>query len=136
MKYLKFFIIGMYFGVVLTKAEVLSWYRIHEMFLFQSIHMFGIIGLAVVTGALSIFIIKRWNIKALGGEDINIVKKDYHKGLLPGGIIFGLGWALTGSCPGPMFALLGNGYSVVLVIVLSAIAGTFVYGLVRNTLPH
>ncbi len=126
----------MYFGVVLTKAEVLSWYRIHEMFLFQSIHMFGIIGLAVVTGALSIFIIKRWNIKALGGEDINIVKKDYHKGLLPGGIIFGLGWALTGSCPGPMFALLGNGYSVVLVIVLSAIAGTFVYGLVRNTLPH
>lgn len=126
----------MYFGVVLTKAEVLSWYRIHEMFLFQSIHMFGIIGLAVLTGALSIFIIKRWNIKALGGEDINIVKKDYHKGLLPGGIIFGLGWALTGSCPGPMFALLGNGYSVVLVIVLSAIAGTFVYGLVRNSLPH
>jgi uncharacterized membrane protein YedE/YeeE len=136
MKYIKFFLIGIYFGIVLTKAEVISWYRIHEMFHFQSIHMFGIIGLAVLTGATSVALIKKFNLKALGGEDIRLVKKDYHKGLLPGGIMFGLGWALTGACPGPLFALVGNGSTVMLVAIASAVLGTFVYGVIKPKLPH
>ena len=135
MKYIKFFLIGIYFGIVLTKAEVISWFRIQEMFLFQSIHMYGIIGSAVVVGAISVFLIKKFNLKTFGGEDIRLISKEYHKGLLPGGIIFGLGWALTGACPGPMFALVGNGIEVMLVAILSAIAGTFVYGVVKDKLP-
>jgi uncharacterized membrane protein YedE/YeeE len=135
MKYIKFFIIGMYFGIVLTKAEVISWFRIQEMFLFESIHMYGIIGSAIVVGAISILLIKKFNLKSFGGEEIRLVSKDYHKGLLPGGIIFGLGWALTGACPGPMFALVGNGVEVMLVAIMSATAGTFVYGLVEDKLP-
>jgi uncharacterized membrane protein YedE/YeeE len=135
MKYIKFFIIGMYFGIVLTKAEVISWFRIQEMFHFQSIHMYGIIGSAILVGAISILLIKKFNLKSFGGEDIHLMGKDYHKGLLPGGIIFGLGWALTGACPGPMFALVGNGIEVMLVAIISATAGTFVYGLVKDKLP-
>lgn len=135
MKYIKFFLIGIYFGIVLTKAEVISWFRIQEMFHFQSIHMFGIIGSAVVVGAISVFLIKKFNLKSFGGEDIRLISKEYHKGLLPGGIIFGLGWALTGACPGPMFALVGNGIEVMLVAIVSAIAGTFVYGVVKDKLP-
>jgi len=135
MKYIKFFLIGIYFGIVLTKAEVISWFRIQEMFLFQSIHMYGIIGSAIVVGAISIFLIKKFNLKSFGGEEISLVGKEYHKGLLPGGIIFGLGWALTGACPGPMFALVGNGVEVMLVAIISATAGTFVYGLVKDKLP-
>lgn len=135
MKYIKFFLIGIYFGIVLTKAEVISWFRIQEMFHFQSIHMFGIIGSAVVVGAISVFLIKKFNLKSFGGEDIRLISKEYHKGLLPGGIIFGLGWALTGACPGPMFALVGNGVEVMLVAIVSAIAGTFVYGVVKDKLP-
>jgi uncharacterized membrane protein YedE/YeeE len=136
MKYIKFFLIGMYFGIVLTKAEVISWFRIQEMFNFESIHMYGIIGSAIVVGAISILLIKKFNLKSFGGEDIRLVGKDYHKGLLPGGIIFGLGWALTGACPGPMFALVGNGVEVMLVAIMSATAGTFVYGLVKDKLPN
>jgi uncharacterized membrane protein YedE/YeeE len=135
MKYIKFFLIGVYFGIVLTKAEVISWFRIQEMFHFQSIHMFGIIGLAVAVGATSVFLIKKFNLKSFGGEDIRLISKEYHKGLLPGGIIFGLGWALTGACPGPMFALIGNGMEVMLVAIVSAVAGTFVYGVVKDKLP-
>jgi uncharacterized membrane protein YedE/YeeE len=136
MKYIKFFLIGIYFGIVLTKAEVISWFRIQEMFHFQSIHMYGIIGSAVVVGAISVFLIKKFNLKSFGGEEIRLISKEYHKGLLPGGIIFGLGWALTGACPGPMFALVGNGVEVMLVAILSAIAGTFVYGVVKDKLPQ
>jgi uncharacterized membrane protein YedE/YeeE len=136
MKYIKFFLIGIYFGIVLTKAEVISWFRIQEMFHFQSIHMYGIIGLAIAVGATSVFLIKKFNLKSFGGEDIRLISKEYHKGLLPGGIIFGLGWALTGACPGPMFALIGNGVEVMLVAILSAIAGTFVYGVVKDKLPQ
>ena len=135
MKYIKFFLIGIYFGIVLTKAEVISWFRIQEMFHFQSIHMFGIIGLAVVVGAISVLLIKKFNLKSFGGEDIRLISKEYHKGLLPGGIIFGLGWALTGACPGPLFALVGNGVEVMLVAIVSATAGTFVYGVVKDKLP-
>ena len=136
MKYIKFILIGIYFGIVLTKAEVISWFRIQEMFHFNSIHMFGIIGLAVVTGALSVFLIKKFNLKSLGGEQIRLISKEYHKGLLPGGILFGLGWALTGACPGPMFAIVGNGITVMLAGIAAAIAGTFVYGLVKDKLPQ
>jgi uncharacterized membrane protein YedE/YeeE len=136
MKYIKFFLIGMYFGIVLTKAEVISWFRIQEMFNFESIHMYGIIGSAIVVGAISILLIKKFNLNSFGGEEIRLVSKDYHKGLLPGGIIFGLGWALTGACPGPMFALVGNGVEVMLVAIMSATAGTFVYGLVKDKLPN
>jgi uncharacterized membrane protein YedE/YeeE len=135
MKYIKFFLIGIYFGIVLTKAEVISWFRIQEMFHFNSIHMYGIIGSAIVVGATSVFFIKKFNLKSFGGENIRLISKEYHKGLLPGGIIFGLGWALTGACPGPMFALVGNGVQVMLVAILSAIAGTFVYGVVKDKLP-
>jgi len=134
MKYIKFFLIGVYFGIVLTKAEVISWFRIQEMFHFNSIHMYGIIGSAIVVGAISVFLIKKFNLKSFGGENIRLISKEYHKGLLPGGIIFGLGWALTGACPGPMFALVGNGVQVMLVAILSAIAGTFVYGVVKDKL--
>jgi uncharacterized membrane protein YedE/YeeE len=136
MKYIKFFLIGMYFGIVLTKAEVISWFRIQEMFHFESIHMYGIIGSAIVVGAISILLIKKFNLNSFGGEEIRLVSKDYHKGLLPGGIIFGLGWALTGACPGPMFALVGNGVEVMLVAIMSATAGTFVYALVKDKLPN
>lgn len=97
--------------------------------------MFGIIGLAVVVGAISVFLIKKFNLKSFGGEDIRLISKEYHKGLLPGGIIFGLGWALTGACPGPLFALVGNGVEVMLVAIVSATAGTFVYGVVKDKLP-
>jgi uncharacterized protein len=135
MKYIKFFLIGMYFGIVLTKAEVISWFRIQEMFHFQSIHMYGIIGSAIFVGAISIFFIKKFNLKSFGGEDIRLISKEYHKGLLPGGIIFGLGWALTGACPGPLFALVGNGVEVMLVAIVSATLGTFGYGVVRDKLP-
>lgn len=136
MKYIKFFLIGIYFGIVLTKAEVISWFRIQEMFHFHSIHMYGIIGSAIVVGAISIFFIKKFNLKSFGGEEIRLISKEYHKGLLPGGIIFGLGWALTGACPGPMFALVGNGVEVMLVAIASATLGTFVYGVVRDKLPQ
>jgi len=136
MKYLKFLLIGMYFGIILTKAEVISWFRIQEMFRFQSFHMYGIIGSAVVVGMISVLIIKRFKIKTFNGDTINIVPKIYHKGYFPGGVLFGLGWALTGACPGPMFALVGNGYTVMIVAILFATLGTYTYGLLKNKLPH
>jgi uncharacterized membrane protein YedE/YeeE len=135
MKYIKFFLIGVYFGIVLTKAEVISWFRIQEMFHFQSFHMYGIIGSAIAVGAISVFLIRTFNLKSFGGEQIQLIGKEKHKGLLPGGIIFGFGWALTGACPGPMFALVGNGITVMLFAIAAAVAGTFVYGLVKDKLP-
>ena len=136
MKYLNYFLIGAYFGIVLTKAEVISWFRIQEMFRFQSFHMYGIIGSAIAVGMVSVFIIKKFNIKTIHGEEVVITPKKYHKGYFPGGVIFGLGWAMTGACPGPMFALIGNGFYVVSVALLSSIVGTYAYGIVRNKLPH
>jgi uncharacterized membrane protein YedE/YeeE len=135
MRYIKFALIGIYFGIVLTKTEVISWFRIQEMFHFKSFHMYGIIGSAIVVGAISVFLIRRFNLKSFGGEQIKLIGKEYHKGLLPGGIIFGFGWALTGACPGPMFALVGNGISVMIAAIISAIAGTFVFGVVKDKLP-
>lgn len=136
MKNLKFLVLGIIFGIVLTKSEVISWFRIQEMFRFDAIHMYGIIGLAVVVGALSVQIIKKLEMKTFYGDEIQIEHKPFHKGAIYGGIIFGCGWALTGACPGPLFALIGNGYSIIVVSLMSALLGTWVYGYFQNQLPH
>ncbi|TVP54421.1 MAG: transporter, partial [Mongoliibacter sp.] len=121
---LKYLIVGVLFGIIFVKAEVISWFRIQEMFRLQSFHMYGIIGSAIAVGALSIQIIKKFDIKSLRGESINIPKKEFRKGQIIGGFIFGLGWAITGACPGPLYAQIGTGFTVVAVTLLSAIAGT------------
>jgi uncharacterized protein len=133
---LKYLVAGSLFGIILVKAEVISWFRIQEMFRLQSFHMFGVIGSAVVIGMLSILLIKKFKIKTIYGEPIEIPKKQFSKGQIYGGLIFGLGWALTGACPGPLFAQIGTGATVIFVTLFSAIAGTWVYGLIREKLPH
>lgn len=137
MRALKYLIVGFVFGIVLTKSEAVSWYRIYEMFQFQSFHMYGIIMVAVVTGVIGIQIIKRKNIKDIKGLPIEILEKD--SGSIRfwiGGIFFGLGWALVGSCPGPIFILLGSGFLPVILVLFGALFGTFLYGLLRDKLPH
>jgi len=137
MKYLKYIISGILFGIILSKAEVISWYRIHEMFRFDSFHMYGVIGSAVATGIILIQLIKRTGMKSINGTTINIPPKDRSIArYLLGGIVFGLGWALTGACPGPMFILVGQGVGVMLIVIASAVLGTFTYGLLRDKLPH
>lgn len=136
MSNLKYFIAGVLFGFILIKAEVISWFRIQEMFHFQSFHMYGIIGSAIAVGAISILIIKKFNIKDVDGNPIVITPKELNKGTVIGGLLFGFGWALTGACPGPLYALVGSGHVIVLVILISALAGTFVYGLLKDKLPH
>src|SRR6188768_1605029 len=126
---LKFTVAGILFGIILLKAEVISWFRIQEMFRLQSFHMYGVIGSAVVVGIISVFIIRKWNIKTIYGESIIFHPKQFNKGQIYGGLLFGLGWAITGACPGPLFALIGSGATVIAVTLLSAIAGTWVYGL-------
>jgi uncharacterized membrane protein YedE/YeeE len=133
---IKYFFAGMLFGIVLVKAEIISWWRIQEMFRLQRWHMFGVIGSAVAVGMLSVWMIKKFNIRTLSGEPITFVQKKFHKGQIFGGLLFGFGWAITGACPGPLFAQIGAGFTVVLVTLLSAIAGTYVYGVVREKLPH
>ncbi|GAA4272873.1 DUF6691 family protein [Aquimarina gracilis] len=129
--------IGIFFGIVLFKSEAASWFRIYEMFQFGSFHMYGIIGSAVGLGSIAIQIIKKFKIKSIYGEAINIPPKERSfTRYLVGGILFGLGWALAGACPGPMFVLAGAGYIPILVVIASSILGTFIYGLVRNKLPH
>ncbi|MES2778044.1 MAG: DUF6691 family protein [Bacteroidota bacterium] len=134
--YIKFLITGILFGIVLVKAEVISWFRIQEMFRLQSFHMYGVIGSAVVTGIISVQLIKRFNIKTLSGEQIRLPQRKFSKGQIYGGLLFGFGWALTGACPGPMFALIGTGSLVVIVALLSAIVGTWTYGYFQEKLPH
>jgi uncharacterized membrane protein YedE/YeeE len=137
MKAIKFLVVGVLFGIVMTKAEIISWYRIYEMFHFQSFHMYGIIGSAVVLGMLFVQIIERTRLKDMYGSEIQFTpKKKSIARYLIGGIIFGLGWALTGACPGPMFTLLGNGFGVMLIVIVSALFGTFMYGVLRDKLPH
>ena len=133
---LKYLVFGMLFGIVLIKAEVVSWYRIQEMFRLQSFHMFGVIGSAVAVGALSVFLIKKLKIKSIQGEEIVLPEKTFNKGQIYGGLLFGFGWAMTGACPGPLFAQLGYGATTIIVTILSAIAGTWVYGKFREQLPH
>jgi hypothetical protein len=133
----RYILVGMLLGFILYKSEAVSWYRIFEMFHFQSFHMFGIIGSAVVSGIVVVQLIKREHLKNVEGQEITI--KDKNKSIpryLIGGFIFGLGWALAGACPAPMFILLGSGYTVFIVYLLAAMTGTFVYGVLRKRLPH
>ncbi len=132
----KYLVTGILFGMILTKAEVISWFRIQEMFRLQSFHMFGVIGSAVAAGAVSVFIIKKFRIKTIYGEEIELHTRPFNKGQMIGGLLFGFGWALTGACPGPLFAQIGAGTSVIMVTLFSATAGTWVYGLLRDKLPH
>ena len=132
----KYMAVGIVFGIVFVKAEIISWYRIQEMFRLQSFHMYGVIGTAVVVGIISVWLIKKFNIKTIYGEKIEFHPKKFNKGQIYGGLLFGLGWALTGACPGPLFAHIGSGLLVVSVVILSAIAGTWSYGYLREKLPH
>ncbi|WP_028980669.1 DUF6691 family protein [Sporocytophaga myxococcoides] len=134
--YLKYVIVGIAFGIVFVKAEIISWFRIQEMFRLESFHMYGIIGSAVATGLISVLLIKKFNIKTLSGEEIKFHPKTFNKGQIYGGLLFGLGWAMTGACPGPLFAQIGTGATVITISLLSAIAGTWVYGYFREKLPH
>jgi uncharacterized membrane protein YedE/YeeE len=134
--YLLYLTVGIFFGIVFVKAEIISWFRIQEMFRLQSFHMFGVIGTAIVVGMISIQILKRMKAKSLSGETIKIADKTFNKGQVYGGLIFGIGWAMTGACPGPLFAQIGSGFLVVGVTLLSAIAGTWLYGALRSKLPH
>lgn len=137
MKYIKFFIIGIIFGIVMYKSEAASWFRIYEMFRFQSFHMYGIMGSALALGVLGIYLIKKYRLRSIDGEPIKFTPKE--KGFsryMYGGVIFGLGWALAGSCPGPIYTLIGAGYVSIIVVFIGALLGTFIYGLIRNKLPH
>jgi len=137
MKLARFFLTGIFFGIVLTKAEAVSWYRIYEMFYFQSFHMYGIIGTALFTGIVGLQIIKKYKVKDYNGLPINIIEKE--RGFwryIIGGTLFGLGWALVGCCPGPIFILLGTGTYAIAVVLIGALLGTYIYGLVKDKLPH
>lgn len=133
---LKYSLVGILFGVVFIKAEIISWFRIQEMFRLQSFHMYGVIGTAVVVGAISVFLIKKFKVKTIHGEAITFADKKFNKGQIIGGLCFGFGWAMTGACPGPLFAQVATGAFAVLVVIASAILGTWVYGKFRDNLPH
>jgi uncharacterized membrane protein YedE/YeeE len=132
---LKFLFAGMFFGILLVKSELVSWYRIQEMFRFQSFHLYGVMASGIVVGSISILLIKSFNIKTISGEPIQFPKKKFHKGNIFGGLLFGFGWAMTGACPGPLYALVGTA-TIMIIPLLGALAGTWVYGLIREKLPH
>ena len=132
----KYLVAGILFGIILIKAEVISWFRIQEMFRLQSFHMFGVIGSAVMVGIISVWLIRKFNIKTIYGEPIELVNRKLNKGNIIGGLLFGSGWALTGACPGPLFAQIGTGATATIITLLSAIAGTWCYGVWRDKLPH
>lgn len=137
MKFIKYLLVGIVFGIVLTKSEAVSWYRIYEMFHFQSFHMYGIIGVAVITGVIGVQLIKRNNVKDITGQPISIPDKE--KGFtnyLVGGTIFGLGWGLVGTCPGPIYILIGAGFMGIGLVLIGALLGTYLYGVLKNKLPH
>ena len=136
MKNIKFMLAGLLFGIVLVKSQVISWFRIQEMFRFQAFHMYGTIGSAIVVGIISILLIKQFKLKTIHHEQIIIPDKIFHWGNVYGGLIFGLGWAITGACPGPLYAQIGSGFLITVITLLSAIAGTWIYGLLREKLPH
>lgn len=137
MKGLPYLIIGTFFGIVMYKSEAASWFRIYEMFNFQSIHMYGLMGSALAVGVLMVQYIKRKSVKDISNQPIVIANKDKSiSRYLIGGIIFGLGWALAGACPGPMFVLAGAGYLPILIVILGALLGTWFYGLLKDKLPH
>ncbi|MBK7009249.1 MAG: YeeE/YedE family protein [Saprospiraceae bacterium] len=132
----KYMAVGVLFGIVFVKAEIISWFRIQEMFRFQSFHMYGVIGSAIMVGMISVWLIKKFNIKTIHGETIEFHDKVFNKGQIYGGLLFGLGWAITGACPGPLFAQIGTGATVIVITLLSALAGTWIYGYYRDKLPH
>jgi len=137
MKYIKYSLLGIFFGIVMTKSEAVSWFRIQEMFRFESFHMYGIIGTAVIIGAIVTFLMKRANMNSIEGTPLSLKDKDFSiPRYLIGGTLFGLGWAMTGACPGPMFTLVGHGVWSILIVIASAVFGTYVYGLLRDRLPH
>ncbi|WP_047550342.1 DUF6691 family protein [Psychroserpens sp. Hel_I_66] len=137
MRYITYLVIGTFFGIIMFKSEAASWFRIYEMFQFGSFHMYGIIGSALVLGIIGIQVIKRKNIKPLDGSEMSLQPKNKSVArYLIGGIIFGLGWALAGACPGPMYVLAGAGYISILIVIFGAVVGTFLYGLVKDRLPH
>ncbi|MEJ7693369.1 DUF6691 family protein [Daejeonella sp.] len=133
---IKFMFVGILFGIVFVKAEIISWFRIQEMFRMQSFHMYGIIGSAVIVGMISVLIIKKFDIRTLSGDKIIFRDKIFSKGQIYGGLLFGLGWAVTGACPGPLFAQIGTGATVVIITFLSALGGTWTYGYLKERLPH
>jgi uncharacterized protein len=132
----KYVVAGVLFGILLVKSELISWFRMQEMFRLQSFHMYGVIGSAIVVGMLSVWLIKKFKLKTIEGEPIVLPSKKFNKGQIYGGLLFGAGWAITGACPGPLFAQIGNGATVIIITLLSAIAGTWVYGWLRERLPH
>ena len=137
MKYLYAIVLGMFFSVCIVKGEVISWFRIQEMFLFGSFHMYGIIGSAVAVGAISLLLIKKFKLKTVNGVDVELKTKPlYPKANFIGGTLFGLGWAMTGACPGPLYALLGYGYTIIIWSILSERLGLFMDGRLKNKLPH
>ncbi len=137
MKFIRFLLVGIFFGIVLVKSEAVSWYRIYEMFRFESFHMYGIIGTAVLLGVLGITLIKKFKVKDIGGQQISLPDKEKSfTRYFVGGSIFGLGWALAGACPGPMYVLLGTRVWTMVLVILAAVAGTFVYGMLKDRLPH
>ena len=137
MKFIKFLLVGIVFGIVMTKSEALSWYRIQEMFRFQSFHMYGIIGTAVISGVIGVFLIKRLKVRDITGAPIQFFPKEKSVvRYLIGGTIFGLGWALSGACPGPMVVNLGYGFISFSIVIVFALVGTFLYGVLKDKLPH
>jgi uncharacterized membrane protein YedE/YeeE len=136
MKNLKYLLIGTFFGLVLTKGEAISWYRMQEMFRFESFHMFGIFMTAIPVGALSLFIIRKFSLKTIDGSDIEMPKKVYHSGIIFGSLIFGFGWALTGACPGPIYAQIGTGSLVTIVTLVAALGGALSYEYLKKYLPE
>jgi hypothetical protein len=136
-KYIKFFLVGIFFGIVLVKSEAVSWYRIYEMFKFQNFHMYGIIGTAVATGVLVLLLTKQLKLKNIYGNHIRVPLKDRgYRRYIIGGSIFGLGWALAGACPGPMYILVGTGVFSMLIVIAAALLGTYCYGVLKDKLPH
>ena len=132
----KYTAVGILFGIVFVKAEIISWFRIQEMFRLQSFHMYGVIGTAVIVGMISVFLIKKTKAKTIYGETIELHCKEFNKGNIYGGILFGLGWGITGACPGPLYAQIGSGSLAIIITLVSAIFGTWVYGYFRDKLPH
>lgn len=137
MRYITYLAIGVFFGIIMYKSEAASWFRIYEMFQFGSFHMYGIMGSAVILGIIGIQLIKKNNLKPFDGDEMSLHPKDKSiPRYLIGGIIFGLGWALAGVCPGPMYVMAGAGFYSILIVIAGALLGTFIYGLLRNKLPH
>ena len=134
-KNIKYLIVGILFGIVFVKTEIVSWFRIQEMFRFHSFHMYGVISTAIVVAMGSIFLLRRTNAKTIDGEEIIIPQKRFRWGQIFGGFLFGLGWAITGACPGPLYAQIGAGFGVILVTLFFAIVGTYVYAYLRPYLP-